>query len=281
MTACRIPKLMLVTDRRNSQLPLPEVALSAIRGGVDTVQIREKDLDEAQLKTLLESVVAAIGDPSRISVNGNMAVAQALGVGLHLPEAGLRPAEARKHLGPDALIGRSIHSPEAARESEGADYLVAGHIFATASKPGRPPIGSEGLRRIVEAAPCPVLAIGGLTVEHVHSVLSAGAFGVAVVSVINSAADPESAARAIREKIDRERNVAMTTVATQAAVTINGKLVVLDEGTTIQQFLHSKGYQDRLVVVELNESILPRDAYSTTSLVAGDRVEIVHFVGGG
>lgn len=69
--------------------------------------------------------------------------------------------------------------------------------------------------------------------------------------------------------------------ATTVDVTINGKRVALTEGTTVQQFLHAKGFQDRLVVVELNEAILPRSAFASTFLVAGDRVEIVHFVGGG
>jgi sulfur carrier protein len=72
----------------------------------------------------------------------------------------------------------------------------------------------------------------------------------------------------------------MTTSAT-IDVTINGKPVTLDAATTIQQFLASKGYHERLVVVELNEAILPRSAFASTTLNVGDRLEIVHFVGGG
>jgi sulfur carrier protein len=69
--------------------------------------------------------------------------------------------------------------------------------------------------------------------------------------------------------------------ATLVDVTINGRHVALAEGTSVQQFLQSKGFEDRLVVVELNEAILPRATYASTVLAGGDRVEIVHFVGGG
>jgi thiamine biosynthesis protein ThiS len=281
MSGSRIPRLMLVTDRRAARLPLPDLALRAIAGGVDVVQIREKDLDNDQLRTLVQSIVVAAGDQSRVSVNGNISVSLDFGVGLHLPEAGLTTTEARERLGSHALIGKSVHSPESVRDSVGADYLVAGHVFATASKPGRSPIGLQGLRLIVDAAPCPVLAIGGLTAENVQTVLATGAYGVAVISAINGSDEPESAARSIRERLDTERNVVMTSASTHVDVTINGKQIVLDSGTTIQQFLHSKGYQDRLVVVELNESILPRESYPSTAFSSGDRVEIVHFVGGG
>jgi thiamine-phosphate pyrophosphorylase len=193
----RIPKLMLVTDRRSSRLSLPELAVLALANGVDLVQIREKDLNETELRALTVAIVEATGDPARISVNGNLGIAGELGVGLHLPEAGLEPAVAREMLGPSALIGRSVHSPESARNSQGSDYLIAGHVFATASKADRQPIGPDGLRRIVEAAPCPVLAIGDISAANVQSVLAAGAYGVAVISAINGAADPAEATRVI------------------------------------------------------------------------------------
>lgn len=73
----------------------------------------------------------------------------------------------------------------------------------------------------------------------------------------------------------------MDATATTVDVMINGKRVALNEGTTIREYLQSKGFQDRLVVVELNEAILPRSAFGSTVLAPGDKVEIVHFVGGG
>src|SRR5262249_1590516 len=168
----RIPKLMLVTDRRRSSMPIPELAALAVSNGVDLVQIREKDVTDDELRDLTLATLNTVGDPKRISVSGRLTIARDLGVGLHLPEAGPSVSVARAELGPTALIGRSVHSPAAARCSEGADYLIAGHVLATASKPHRPPIGLDGLRRIVEAAPCPVLAIGGITATEVYAVLA-------------------------------------------------------------------------------------------------------------
>jgi thiamine-phosphate pyrophosphorylase len=271
---------MLVTDRRRASRPLPELTRLAIAGGVDAVQIREKDMLDDHLRRLVESVVAEVGQRSRVLVNGSVEVAEALGVGLHLPESGSTPLEARGRLGPARLIGRSGHSPRAAAESAGADYLIAGHVFVTASKPDRPPIGLAGLERIVAAAPCPVLAIGGISAGNVGDVLTAGAHGAAVISAINGAPDPMAAARVFRELMSRHEEVRMEATTT-IEVTINGKTIALDAGTTIHDFLQSKGFEDRLVVVELNEAILPRAAFPSTSLDDGDRVEIVHFVGGG
>jgi thiamine biosynthesis protein ThiS len=271
---------MLVTDRRRAALPLPDLASRAVAGGVDVVQIREKDLSDEQLLTLASSVLSGVTDHSRVSVNGSLAVARELGIGLHLPESGPTIDVARRVLGPEVPLGRSVHTPDSARDSRGADYLIAGHVFPTASKRDQPPIGLDGLHRIVESALCPVLAIGGVTAENVRNILSVGAHGAAVVSAINGAADPAAAARAIREQMQGEGTVLMS-VATTIEVKINGKPVALEPGTTVLQFLHSKGYQDRLVVVELNETILPRPSYPSTTLAAGDRVEIVHFVGGG
>lgn len=73
----------------------------------------------------------------------------------------------------------------------------------------------------------------------------------------------------------------MESTAAMITVTINGKELTLDPSTTIAGFLASKGYHERLVVVEINEAIVPRSAYATTTFAPGDRVEIVHFVGGG
>ena len=281
MTSRNVPRLMLVTDRVRAALPLPEVARCAIEGGVDIVQIREKDLPIDELRTHTEHVIAAVGDRSRVSINSALTIAADLGTGVHLPEHGVSPAEARRILGDDALIGRSVHSPASATAGAGADYLIAGHVFATASKPDLPPIGLDGLRRIAGSTSIPILAIGGITAANVQSVLEAGAFGAAVMSAINASSNPRQAAREICDCMRLEKANSMTATATTIDLTINGKPVALDSGTTVQRYLESKGYHERLVVVELNEAILPRSAFASTVLTAGDRVEVVHFVGGG
>jgi thiamine biosynthesis protein ThiS len=181
------------------------------------------------------------------------------------------------------LIGRSIHSAEAAAANADADYLIAGHVFRSRSKPGLLPLGLDGLAAIVAAATVPVLAIGGISVSNVEGVLQTGAFGVAVIDAIASATDPRAAASTLRQVIDQvdAKEQTMSTAAEETIVTVNGKDVAVPSGASVADFLMSKGFREKLVVVELNGRILDRGRFASTPLAAGDKVEIVHFVGGG
>src|SRR6266508_83247 len=192
------PRLMLVTDR--TLVPpgaLPGVAAEAVVGGVDCVQVRERDLDDAALTDLLRTVhtaVTRVNPTAWIVGNGRPAVARAFGLGLHLPEADALPEAA---VGKWPLWGRSVHGPARASAAiaERPDYLVAGPLFTTGSHPGAPPLGESGLRRIVAAADAvPVLAIGGITPHGVAAALAAGAAGVAVRSDVLGARSPRAAA---------------------------------------------------------------------------------------
>jgi thiamine-phosphate pyrophosphorylase len=276
---------MLVTDRVRARLLLPDLARRAVASGVDAIQIREKDLDSVGLLELVESVKAVVANRAAILVNGNLEVAQLARAGLHLPQSGIAPATARAALGPDALIGRSIHRPPDSADIDGVDYLVAGHIFPTASHPGSLPLGIDGLEGIIAASPLPVLAIGGIDAANIDAVLRAGAHGVAVISAINSAGDPELAARRLRERIDYTVGTNMPSAENTKSVTItlhvNGKPEEIGEGATVADFLAAKKLQAKLVVVELNGTILRRTNFDSTVLRAGDQVEVVHFVGGG
>jgi len=276
---------MLVTDRRRTRQPLPELVAAAVAGGVDTVQLREPDLDQATLLALATEARDVIGGRATLLVNRDLAVAARLGTGVHLPEAGPDPATARRQLGADVVIGRSVHAAAAAATT-GVDYLLAGHVFATLSKPGQPALGLEGLRRIVDATPIPVLAIGGIRRDTVAATLATGAAGIAVVGAIASAADPRRAAADLRAAVDQaweqrmeEPGAGMT--ESGISVTINGKPVALAAGTSITEFITGKGFTAEMVIVELNGEIVPRPDYPSTRLKAGDRLEVVHAVGGG
>jgi thiamine-phosphate pyrophosphorylase len=276
---------MLVTDRARAHMPLPELARRAIAGGVDAIQVREKDLDQADLRALVESVNAAVAGRAAVLVNGSLEVAPRAYVGLHLPGSGIAPATARAALGPEALIGRSVHRLPDATDIDGVDYVVAGHVFPTASHPGSPPLGLDGLAAIIGASPVPVIAIGGIDESNVDTVIGAGAHGVAVISAINNAGDPEAAARRLRERIDQIVGTHMPSTENTKSATIilhvNGKPEEVGEGTTVADFLAAKKLQPKLVVVELNGTILRRTDFDSTVLRAGDHVEVVHFVGGG
>jgi thiamine-phosphate pyrophosphorylase len=189
---------MLVTDRRETRgRDLVDVVEAAVSGGVGLVQVRERDLPEAEVDLLLRRLLERLrGTPARLLVNGHAGLARLLDVGLHLPALAPVPAPPRP-----PLSGRAVHDEAEARRAlaEGASYVVVGPVFSTASKPGHPGAGLEVLARLAGiVAPVPVFAIGGLTPERVAGVLAVGAHGVAVRTAILSAPDPAAAARAFR-----------------------------------------------------------------------------------
>jgi thiamine-phosphate pyrophosphorylase len=175
-----------------------------VQGGVCIVQLRDKAAsDEALLcqGRLLKRALAGTG--ARLIVNDRVEVAAAIGAdGVHVGQSDAAAAEARRLLGADAIVGLSIQSVEQARvlDPEVVDYVGIGPVFATSTKPDHAtPLGFDGLARVCAASALPAVAIGGLSVEHVEAVFAAGARGLAVVSAICAAPDPESAARAIAE----------------------------------------------------------------------------------
>ena len=197
---------MLITDRsRLRGRALAEVAAQAVEGGVDAVQLREKDLTAAELYELGAPLKAALGSRALLMVNGRIDVALAIGAdGVHFPERRL-PADQAIAMAKDVcIIGRSVHSVEAAvaAEAEGADYLQTGTVFETASKPGRPAAGLSLIREVRAAVSIPIIAVGGIDASNAADVIDAGADGIAVIGAIMDADDPQQAARHLRQVID-------------------------------------------------------------------------------
>ena len=192
--------------------PLDEVVTAAVRGGVTLVQLREKALSDAELVAAaraLKGRLAPLGVP--LIVNDRAEVARAAGAdGVHLGSDDLDAARAREILGPAGLIGVSAGTPEeAARVDKGlADYVGIGSVYATATKPDAgAPIGIAGLTGLARTLrPLPVVAIGGIGARQAAEVMAAGvADGIAVVSAICGAEDPEAAARSLRGEIGTGR----------------------------------------------------------------------------
>jgi thiamine-phosphate pyrophosphorylase len=175
--------LCLVTDRARlgPSRGLLEQLADAVTAGVDLVQIRERGLEAGALSALVTKVLdLARGTATRVVVNDRLDVALACGAhGVHLRGDSIPIAAARRLAPPPFLVGKSVHTPEEARNASGADYLVAGTVFATASKSGTPALlGVDGLGAIVRAASVPVLAIGGITLDRLDEIAASGAAGV-------------------------------------------------------------------------------------------------------
>ena len=209
------PALCLVTDR--SVCPadeLPGRVAAAIAGGVDLVQLRDKDLPGGPLLELASALRTVCAGRALLLVNERVDVAHAAGAdGVQLGEAAMPTPQARAIIGNAAVIGRSVHSAAGARQAAdaGADFLLVGTMFVTRSHPGEEPSGPELLRRISAAGVnAPLLAIGGITADKVAAVLDAGAAGVAVISSVLGSPDPESAAcrlkSAMRDAIARSES---------------------------------------------------------------------------
>ena len=198
------PALCLVTNRHLARgRPLPELVSEAVEGGVNIVQLREKDMPAGELLALAK----AIRDVTRHAkalflVNDRVDVALAVGAdGVELGEDALPVAAVRRIAGRRLLIGRSVHSLDGAREAEaqGADFLVVGTIFPTRSKPGARTAGLELLDRVHSAVRIPFLAIGGVNPTNVAQVMAQGAAGIAVITAILGSKDPRQAARELKQ----------------------------------------------------------------------------------
>ncbi len=197
------PCLCLVTDRRvGDAATLVSRVAAAVAGGVDLVQLREKDLHGAQLLELAAALRDAIGEAALLLVNERVDVAAALPAdGVQLGEDAIPVPAARQILGPESLIGRSVHSVAGAEQAvvDGADFLVVGTMYASRSHPGEEPAGPELVRRIALRCALPSIGIGGITADNAQEVIRAGARGVAVITGILADPKPGEAARRLKE----------------------------------------------------------------------------------
>ena len=201
--------LYLVTGPAGDVRHLVRQVEAAVEGGVTTVQLRGPAATSRQLvdtaRRLVE-LLAPRGVP--LVVNDRLDVALAAGAGgVHLGQSDLHPLDARRLAGPGMVIGWSVTEPGQVEEigtwpPGTVDYIGAGPVHPTGSKPdAAAPMGYAGLERVARTGAVPVVAIGGIGVEHVGACLAAGAVGVAVVSAIWSARDPRAAAQALRLRL--------------------------------------------------------------------------------
>ena len=200
-----LPRLLLVTDRHQMRPSFTGALEAALRGGARLIQLREKTLSPREVFTLAlqtQPLVERFG--AHLLINSRADIARAVhAAGVHLPEDDIAPAEARLSLSQYSLCGASVHSVEAAQRAtaEGADYLVFGPVFPTASHPTTAPAGIEKLTAVVRATPRPVYAIGGVTDISARQCREAGAYGIAVMSAVWQAENVANAVRALNSAL--------------------------------------------------------------------------------
>ncbi len=191
---------------------------AAIRGGVDVVQLRERTLSDRELvgrARRLRRVCGDLGVP--FIVNDRPDVALEVGAdGVHVGQDDVPPSLARRILGPEAIVGLSTHAPSEleAAANEPVDYLSAGPIEPTPTKPGRPGTGLGYASLAAARARRPVFVTGGVRPDRVADLVEAGVRHFVVVRYLTDASDPEAAARRLRAAID----VAIETAVESAIV---------------------------------------------------------------
>ena len=198
------PALCLVTDRgQTGGRPLDEVVALALHGGVNMVQLREKDLPSGKLTETALALRLLTKGRALLFINDRVDVAIASGAdGVQLGEEAMTVSAARK-AGAGLLVSRSVHDVEGAAraQKDGADLLVAGTIFPSGSHPGACPAGVELLERLRAEVSVPYIAIGGVNERNAPHAIAAGAAGVAVIGAITRSDDPKRAARGLMSSI--------------------------------------------------------------------------------
>lgn len=195
------PLVYLISDRsilpRQSHKPAPAALIdflaAALAAGVDLIQLRERDLSARELLAISDALIPlAAPRGAAILINDRADVAACARAGVHLTTRSLTASAVRGAFGEPMLIGASTHNLAEAREAAraGADFIVFGPVFETASKKAYgPPVGLDALREVVEQTRIPVIALGGIKPDTFQKALRAGAAGIAAISMFVEAAD--------------------------------------------------------------------------------------------
>ena len=202
-----IPRLHVIVNATSADVGV-ELTKCVLDAGAPLVQVRVKGVTDIERLRLTAPLVELCHEFGALAiVNDRADICLATGAdGVHGGADDL-PADALRDLvGPDKIVGGTARNPADARalEAAGVDYLGVGPVYATATKIGLPdPLGPAVIEQTSATVEVPVLAIAGVTVDHVPELVRSGAHGVAVVSAISAASDPAAAVRAFVSALDR------------------------------------------------------------------------------
>lgn len=208
VTLCFITNRRLYGDDESvAQERLLEAIGAAARAGVDLIQIRERDLDDRALLSLVRRAMVCVSETgARVFVNDRADLAIVAGAhGVHLRGDSV-PASRVRDLASALIVGRSVHAVHeavAAERQGGCEYLLAGTLFPTSSKAhGHALLGIDGLRRLCEAVRVPMVAVGGITVERAGDAARAGAAGVAGIRIFSDPSTTADVVARLRRSFD-------------------------------------------------------------------------------
>jgi thiamine-phosphate pyrophosphorylase len=199
-------KLYLITDRKQTAMPLPQAVRLALEGGVRAIQVREKDLPIRELLALSQELRALTKEfGAKLFINDHVDVAVAVDAdGVHLGHQSMPVSAVRNIIGNEMMIGVSTHTVEEARAAEraGADFVTFGPIFETPSKARLgAPVGLEALKDAKRSVDIPIFGLGGIKGKNIGHVLWAGAYGIGMISAIFGAEDIRKRAKNLSEMI--------------------------------------------------------------------------------
>jgi thiamine-phosphate pyrophosphorylase len=201
-------RLYVLITESVCKLPWMEVAQEAIAGGADCLQLREKNLESAELLARARKLVALCRQHEVLCIINDRPdialLSQADGV--HVGQTDLPARDVRKLIGTGKIVGVSTHNLDQAKQAvrDGADYIGVGPFFASATKSRDFVAGAEYARQVVGGIPLPAVAIAGITVQNVDEVLASGIKAIAVAAAIAASTDPRGAARRLKEKLQQK-----------------------------------------------------------------------------
>jgi thiamine-phosphate pyrophosphorylase len=202
-------RLYLVLGSAPGAGELPDVLRAAAAGGVDVVQLREKDLPDDELASVAHAARILCEKLGMLFVVNDRphVAADVLADGVHVGQDDMPPADARAIVGEDAIVGLSTHAEAEIDAVDPAlvDYIGVGPVHATPTKPGRPAVGVELVRYAAANARVPFFAIGGLDAGNAGEVLAAGAQRIVVLRAIADAREPEGTARELAQLLRATR----------------------------------------------------------------------------
>jgi thiamine-phosphate pyrophosphorylase len=202
----RLPVLCFVASSANVKDGDVEAAVrEAVAGGATMVMLREPGMAAGKLAQLATRVKAITRGKALLVIHDRVDVAQAVEAdGVQLAEDGLPTRAARGLIGKYTVLGRSAddHATGLQATAEGAEWVLAGPIYKSATQPDEKPTGSKLISDIVEDSSIPVIAIGGITVDNIAEVIKAGAAGIAVLSGISGSQDLKAATEALKAALD-------------------------------------------------------------------------------